>query len=519
MRGPADLLPELARRYGDTRALITERRTLSFRELDDLSWAVAGGLTNLGLTAGERISLYAENRWEWLVAYHGILKADLVVNPLNVMLTPPEVGYVADDCGVAAIVGTGSRLAPIAEHGEASETLRVLVAFDDPPPGCESFDALLQYAGPRLRPPDIDPTTVGSISYTSGTTGHPKGAMQPHGAVLLNAALTATMHGRAASDVMLTALPAPHVYGNAAMHATLLAGGSVVLQERFDAGAMLELAERHGATMIEGVPTMYTALLAHEDLGRRDLSSLTRCTVGGQTMPVETIRAWEARTEAPLIELWGMTEIAGLGTTHAVHAPPVPGSIGVSLPGIELRIDDLEDRGRSLPPHEAGELMVRGPIVMLGYWGNDEATSEVLDDEGWLHTGDIATVDGAGHYFIVDRQKDMIITAGYNVYPAEIERVIATHPAVSMVAVGKVPDEAKGELARAYVVLQPGHEATESAILEHCRPWLAAYKVPRSVRFVDDLPKTSTGKILRRELGGQEYLPPRGIAGVADALG
>jgi long-chain acyl-CoA synthetase len=201
-----------------------------------------------------------------------------------------------------------------------------------------------------------------------------------------------------------------------------------------------------------------------------------------------------------LIELWGMTEIAGLGATHPIHAPPLHGSIGISLPSVDLRIADLDDPDTTIGPNQPGELMVRGPIVMLGYWANAEATAETLTHDGWLHTGDIATVDDAGHYFIVDRQKDMIVTAGYNVYPAEIERVISSHPAVSMVAIGRLPDELKGEVARAYIVLKQGHCASEADVLAHCRSQLAAYKVPRSVRFVDDLPKTSTGKIMRRML-------------------
>lgn len=500
MRGLADLLPAAAGRYGDARALITDRRTLTFRELDRSSTAFAAGLSHAGLRPGDRVSLYSENRWEWLVAYHGILKAGLVVTPLNVMLTPAEVAHVAEDCAVSAIVGSASRLQAVMDSPHSLPTVTTLVSFDDPPLGCRSFEDLSSDEGGALRPPEIDPRAVGSVSYTSGTTGYPKGAMQPHRALLLNAALTATMHGRTATDVMVTALPAAHVYANAAIHATLLAGGTVVLQERFEPGRLLALAEAHRATMIEGVPTMYAALLAHEELGQRNLGALTRCTVGGQTMAIDTIAAWEEFSRAPLIELWGMTEIAGLGATHPVHLPPTRGSIGVSLPGVELRIADPDDSSRSLGPDQPGELMVRGPIVMLGYWGNDAASAEVLTDDGWLHTGDIAFVDDFGRYFVVDRKKDMIITAGYNVYPAEIERVIASHPAVSMVAVGKLSDQDKGETARAYVVLKPTHSLSAEDVLAHCRSRLAAYKIPRSVTFVDDLPKTSTGKIMRREL-------------------
>jgi long-chain acyl-CoA synthetase len=245
---------------------------------------------------------------------------------------------------------------------------------------------------------------------------------------------------------------------------------------------------------------MYMTMLAHPDLGRFDLSSLTRCTVGGQTIAVSTMRAWEERTRAPLIELWGMTELAGLGTTHALYAPNIHGSIGVALPGVEVRVTSFDDPVRTAPSGEPGELMVRGPIVMQGYYGNDKATHETIEPDGWLHTGDVAVADDAGYFRIVDRRKDMIITAGYNVYPAEIERVLAGHPAVAMSAVGPVPDEVRGELARAYVVLRPSTSATEAELIDFCRPHLAAYKLPRSVRFVADLPKTSTGKVMRREL-------------------
>jgi long-chain acyl-CoA synthetase len=245
---------------------------------------------------------------------------------------------------------------------------------------------------------------------------------------------------------------------------------------------------------------MYAMLLATPALEAADLSSLTRCTVGGQTIPPSTIERWQQRSGAPLIELWGMTEVSGLGTTHALHAPLVPGSIGVSLPGIEVRVADLEDVSRTAPPGQPGELMVRGPIVMLGYHNNPEATEEVIEPDGWLHTGDIATMNESGHFFVVDRRKDMIITGGYNVYPAEIERVLAAHPAVAMVAVGPVPDNVRGELACAYVVLADGASTSEEELIAHAGEHLAAYKRPRMVRFVGTLPATSTGKVMRREL-------------------
>jgi long-chain acyl-CoA synthetase len=252
--------------------------------------------------------------------------------------------------------------------------------------------------------------------------------------------------------------------------------------------------------MFEGVPAMYAMLLAESGVTAEHLRSLSRSTVGGQTIATSVIEACEQLADAPLLELWGMTEISGLGTTHSPFAPPRHGSIGVSLPGIQCRVASLDDYRADAPTGEPGELMVRGPLVMEEYFGRPDETARTVEPDGWLHTGDVATADELGYFTVVDRRKDMILIGGYNVYPAEIERVVATHEAVAMVAVGSVPDDVKGELARAYVVLRQGRPVTEADFIDHCRAELAPYKLPRSVRFVDDLPKTSTGKIMRRQL-------------------
>ena len=494
------ILADAAARHGEKTALVTASRTLSYRELDDLSTAFAGALRGRGIDDGDRVSIYSQNRWEWVVAYHGIVKAGAVVNPINVMLTAEEVAFVLNDCGSRAIVTSGDKAPAIVGLREQATGLETVVSFDDALTGTESFHQLIDRAVALETRDAPGPTSLSTIGYTSGTTGHPKGAMQSHLAVYLNCALTATMHVRTAADTVVTALPAPHVYGNVVINGTFMAGGTVVLMDRFDPGEALRRINEHHATMFEGVPTMYAMMLAAPEIDACDLSSLTRCTVGGQTIATSVIEAWERRSGAPLIELWGMTELAGLGTTHALYSPNVHGSIGVALPGIEVRVASFDDPTQTVPADEPGELMVRGPIVMLGYYNNDAATAATIEPDGWLHTGDVAVADRHGRFFIVDRRKDMIITGGYNVYPAEIERVIAGHPAVALVAVGSEADEVKGELARAYVVLRDGADATEAQIIDYCRPHLAAYKLPRSVRFVADLPKTSTGKIMRREL-------------------
>jgi long-chain acyl-CoA synthetase len=312
--------------------------------------------------------------------------------------------------------------------------------------------------------------------------------------------MTAKMHVRTAADTIVTALPMPHVYGGAILNSSMLCGATLVLLGRFEERATLAAIARHRATMFEGVPTMYMYLLNSPALATHDLSSLTRCTVGGQTMPVAKMEEVERRFGCRLIELWGMTELGGLGTTHPLHARDRLGSIGIPLPGVESRVADTSDPTLTVGVDEVGELMIRGPIVMQGYYRNPQATLDTIERDGWLHTGDLARMDRDGYVYLVDRMKDMIITAGFKVFPAEIERVLAQHPSVAMVAVGSTPDLLKGEIAKAYVVLTDGHREDESSLLSFCREHLAAYKVPRAVKFVRDLPKTSTGKIMRRHL-------------------
>lgn len=252
--------------------------------------------------------------------------------------------------------------------------------------------------------------------------------------------------------------------------------------------------------MFEGVPTMYMYLLAYPQRGDYDVRSLRLCTVGGQTMPVDTMHAVEAHFGCPLIELWGMTELAGPATTHAFYAENRQGSIGVALPGVDCRIANVHDSSKTLSEDEIGELLVRGPLVMQGYYGNEGETQAAITPGGWLRTGDLARMDRDGYIYVVDRKKDMIITGGFNVYPAELERVLASHPAVSQVAVGPQPDALKGEVAKAYIVRTPGARVSEEEIVAFCREHLAAYKIPRAIQFVEGLPTTSTGKVMRRSL-------------------
>ena len=492
-----EVLPHAAHRFGDKTALVIERQSFSFHDLDRLSNALAGNLVKLGVKPGDRVTLYSPNSWEWIVSYYGALKTGAVINPVNVMLTPAEVAYVTKDCGAKILIGSPEKIAPALAAGMTG--LKTIVFGDTCVAGTTPFNELVAKVG-AFEPVAVDPKALSTIGYTSGATGHPKGAMQSHRAVILNAAMTAQLHAKSSIDTVVSALPCPHVYGNVVFNGAMFYGLKLVMHPRFDAADILTSIQTHKATMFEGVPTMYMYMLAHPELSKFDLSSLTRCMVGGQTMPVAKMEEVEKRFGCPLIELWGMTELAGLGTTFPSNGPHKLGSIGIALPHVEARIADVSDASKTMPPGEVGELMIRGSIVMLGYYGNDAATRETIEPDGWLHTGDLAHVHEDGAIFIVDRRKDMINCGGFKVFPAEIERVVSAHPAVAMVAVGSQPDDLKGEIAKAYVVLKPGVPADAEDIIALCRKELAAYKVPRAVQFVSDLPKTSTGKIMRREL-------------------
>lgn len=500
-RTVAGIIGQSARRFGKKTALVFEDQRWSFAQIDAVSSALADSLVKLGVCSGEVVSLFSPNRPEWIISYYAILKAGAVVNPLNLMLTPDEVAYALADCGAVAILGSDERIATLANVLEGTKIRHCIAYGGTAPEHAIDFQSLLQPASAGGPPADEpDPSQACTIAYTSGTTGHPKGAVLSHHCILMNTAMTATMHVRGPQDVVVSALPCSHVYGNIVMNAAMAYGMTLVLHGAFDVERVLRSIQEHRATMFEGVPTMYMYLLNSPLLRDYDVSSLTRCTVGGQTMPEAKMRQVESAFGCPLVELWGMTELGGLGTTHSVYGPRRLGSIGVALPHLEARIASPDHSDNRLPAGEVGELQIRGPVVMSGYLGRPDATEQAIGPDGWLRTGDLARMDDDGYIYVVDRLKDMIITAGFNIYPAELERAIAEHPDVAMVAVGSVPDDDKGELAKAYIVPRKGATLSIPDLEAFCRTRLASYKVPRAFQVVADLPKTSSGKILRRKL-------------------
>lgn len=496
----SDWLSQSASLHGDKTAIIFEGQRFSFRDIDTLSSRLAVSLARLGVSSGQVVSIYSPNCPEWIVSYYAILKLGAIVSPLNLMLTVSEAIYALSDCKAVLVFSSSEKIASLQKAYGVQGFLK-FVSFDKRDDDAICFDDLVTGLGGEAYPmPTVNSGDVSTICYTSGTTGHPKGAVLSHECIITNVAMTATMHVRHEHDVAVSALPLSHVYGNVVMNSAFATGLTLVLHKVFDAKAILSSIEFNQATLLEGVPTMYMYLLNFPALKTYDLSSLKRCTVGGQTMPESTMKAVEEAFGCRLLELWGMTELGGLGTTHSLYGQRRLGSIGVPLPHVEARIVDQDDGLTVRDQGVVGELQIRGPVVMKEYFGRPEATAESKSWDGWLRTGDLARIDSDGFIYVVDRLKDMIITAGFNIYPAELERAIAAHPAVAMVAVGSIPDPVKGELAKAYVVLKGGHSVETAELEQHCRAHLAAYKVPRCFQFVDDLPKTSSGKIMRRML-------------------
>jgi long-chain acyl-CoA synthetase len=495
-----EILPAAARRFGDKVALVVGAKAFSFAELELMSNRVANGLLSVGVEPGDRVTLYGPNCWEWLVAYYAIAKTGAVVNPISSMFTVEEVRYVVADSGARAVVASSEKGIPVLDLVGAASLSCVVLWGDEIPPGATSFTTWIDEASSDFVPVQRARGDLAAVCYTSGTTGHPKGAMQSHRAVVSAAVGTVVMGGRGPDDRIINSLPLPHVYGSCVFNAAMMAGSTLIIVPRFDAKEVMAAIAEHRATLMDGVPTAYYYLLAHPDFDDADLSSLTRCWVGGQTLPEAKAIEFTQRTGCPIHEVWGMTELAGAASANPVVGPNKPGTIGIAYPGNSMRVVDIDDPDVLLGPGERGELMFRGPLVMDGYLGNEDATRASIEPNGWLHSGDIATMDEDGYFTIVDRKTDMILTAGYNVYPAELERVLCMHPAVSLAAVSGVPDELKGELAKAYVVLKPDSAASADELVAHCRRHLAAYKVPRAVQFVDDVPITASGKIMRRLL-------------------
>lgn len=491
-----ELARQGARRLGDKPLFFHGDAAVSYRAYDERTDRLARGLADSGLGAGDRVAVLLPNGLEIVETYMAAAKLGAIAVPLNPMFTPREIEYVVNNSGSRVFVTSAREAEGILAIRERLPSLHHVVAVGETT-GATSY-ARLAASAPLAAPPSVERNDVAMILYTSGTTGHPKGAMLTHAGLLDNAHAVVRAVGFREGDRSLCILPLFHLFAIAFDFLQMMtAGASTVIVDRFEAEAALRAIERHRASVLIGVPTMFIYLLQHPQRHRYDLSSLRIGDTGGGPVPTALKTQYQRDLGMILLESYGLTEASPVVTIERPDRPRREGACGTALPGIDLRIVDAD--GHDVPPGAVGELLVHGPNVMKGYFQMPEATAETIVD-GWLHTGDLVRRDADGYLFMVDRLKHMIICGGYNIYPKEIENVLHGHPAVLECAVVGVTDPVKGEIPKACIVLRPATTATDIEIREFCRRSLAAYKVPRLVEFMTSLPKTATGKIRKRDL-------------------
>jgi len=498
MANLSSVLEQAVASQPDRPAVRMDQLVLTYRQLHEAAAKVTALLSAAGIGPGDRVGLMLPNVPAFPIAFYGALGAGAIVVPMNPLLKSREVAYYLGDSGAKVLLAWHTAAGEAAKG--AADAGAQMICVDEP-----DLAGLLAGLAPLASWADAAADDDAVILYTSGTTGTPKGAQLTHGGLARNARLTAeTLLNNSPDDVMMGCLPLFHVFGlTCGLNATVTAGGTLTLLPRFDPGKALEIIERDSVTIFEGVPTMYAAMLHHPDAEASHAASLRLCVSGGAAMPVEVLRGFEAKFGCVILEGYGLSETSPVASFNHPDKVRKPGSVGTPVEGVELRL--VGNDGATVPAGEIGEIAIRGHNVMKGYWGRPDATAEAIPD-GWFRTGDLARVDEDGYYFIVDRKKEMIIRGGYNVYPREIEEVLHEHPAVAEAAVIGIPHAELGEEVGAAVALKPGAEATPEELRAFTKERVAAYKYPRHVWLVAELPKGPTGKILRRAVRPPEDL-------------
>ncbi len=506
------LLEASASKYPGKAAFTFGKTTLTYAQVNAASNQVANGLRSKGILRGDKVGLSCLNLPYFPIIYYGILKAGAAVVPLSVLLKEDEIAYhLTDSEAKAYFCFEGTPELPMGKMGQAGfqwakgcEHMYMITANPEGPSpieGIPTLGTLMSGQSSKCESERTGADDTAVIIYTSGTTGRPKGAELTHSNLLINAKIATDLFNMNAEDTTLIVLPLFHIFAmTCLMNAGVYRGAHSILLPRFDAESVFGLLEKHEVTVFAGVPTMYWGLLNYKEDKfdyEKISSNLRMAASGGAALPVQVLHDFQDRFNVPILEGYGMSEGSPIVTFNQLDTGTKPGSIGTPVWGVEVKL--VDDQGNEVPDGEKGELWYRGHNVMKGYYKKPEANAKTLTD-GWLHSGDVAVRDEDGFYYIVDRTKDMIIRGGLNVYPREVEEVMIKHPDVSLVAVIGIPDEKMGEEIKAFVVKNPGARVTEKELMDYTRSKLAAYKYPRIVEFVDTLPMSATGKILKKEL-------------------
>ena len=493
----ATLLKSTAGRTPNHPAIRFQEQSITYAELSQRVDSLAAGLGASGLKPGDVCVLMMPNSINWVTAYYALAKLGSVILPINFLYRTSELQHIFRDSGARAFIGQAAYLEEARKAMKGLPEIDIRVADGTPAAGFTSLAALFVDHAAVLTYAAQDDEPLALI-YTSGTTGLPKGAILTHRNLVSNALTVGDMRHTEPGDVVLGVLPFFHIYGQTSiLNASIYLGLTVRLWVHFEAQEVFSAIEEERNSILIAVPTVLNRLAEMASVKPPKRSSLRFCVSGGASLPVEVLKRFESLFHTTIYEGYGLTECSPVCVENPYGRPTRPGSIGVPIPGFEARVVDEMDRdvGRG----EVGELIVRGPGVMKGYLHQPEATEEILRG-GWLHTGDLAKQDQEGYIYIVDRKKEMVIRGGYNVYPREVEEILYTHPAVSEAAVLGVPHPDLGEEVAALLVLRPGAEATAEEIRAFVKAKVAPYKYPRLVKFVEQLPKTATGKILKRAI-------------------
>jgi long-chain acyl-CoA synthetase len=494
----ASLAEENLAEYGEYDRLVFEGEAITNRALHEASCRLARALLDLGCRDGDKVVLMMANAPEVFVTYPAVWRAGLVVIPVLFLLEARELAYIIENSGAKVVVTSPEIYPKVQEALRGRSHVRVIVTGSVAPPGTLAFDDLVARS-PRLT--DLAPrngSEIATILYTSGTTGNPKGVVQTHKNLQSNARNgwnSATT--RARGETVLLVLPLAHTFGLSALVSGYLSGARGILMRWFDPEGALALIERHKVKYMAGVPTMFVMMTMHPNAGRYDTSSVKRWLVGAAPMPMRQLREFEEKFGGTMYVGYGLSEASPSVAGEREGRPRKAGSTGIPLEGVQVKV--VDDSGQEVPRGTIGEICAKGDNISPGYYENPAATAESFRD-GWLFTGDMGYLDEDGYLFVVERKKDLIIRGGLNVYPKDVEDVIRKHPAVLEVAVVGVPDLRMGEEVCAFLVRRAGAELTATEIVAHCQANLAKYKTPKYVEFVDDLPKTSLGKIQKKEI-------------------
>ncbi|MCP1157700.1 long-chain-fatty-acid--CoA ligase [Bacillus infantis] len=502
------MLDDTAEQYPEHIALSFYGKKITYRELRQHVRLFAASLQAGGFEKGGRVAVMLPNCPQYVISYYGILAAGGIVTQVNPMSVEREIEYILNDSGAERMIALDA-FYPKVSSVRSNTPLKEIIAVSLQPSAVDfgedsTFESFLQRGKGNFAPVMMEPEhDTAVLQYTGGTTGRSKGAMLTHRNIIANVVQSYEFFKQTidiGEERYLTVIPLFHVFGmTSCMNLSIYTASVSIMLPRFELDEVLETIKNEQPTVFPGVPTMYGAITNHPRAEEYGIDSIEVCNSGSAPMPVEVLKEFERKTGAVILEGYGLSEASPTTHCNPVFAARKAGSVGIGFPSTDYKIVDLASGSQEVPAGELGEVIIKGPQVMKGYWNMPEETAHALRD-GWLYTGDIARVDEEGYLYIVDRKKDMIIASGYNIYPRDIEEVLYEHPAVQEAVVIGVPDAYRGEDVKAVIVLKSGKLADEKEIMEFCRANMAAYKVPGIIEFRDALPKTSVGKILRRAL-------------------